>query len=214
MRKWKVYLQLRPRWTIKNLSMLWQIRQKQCLQQLDHTLSWVLLWLTPVYAIPRTIATQLAKFRGQKKIIDTYHTAAVDSNAKIVNTCGYECIPHDLGTYLVVQHAKKTYGRGIKQVQVLLQPSTRGGFSGGTIASLSSATEGLDKEEVNDFFTDGMYLVPKQLRAGTLLYRRSCFGTRYIPSVKKSFTSSLSNPSVALDKEAIVPPLKPPRVLG
>ncbi len=67
--------------------------------------------------------------------IDNYHALAEETGARIVHCCGYDSIPSDLGTLVLQEHAQSVYGRYCSKVQMVLWAS-RGGFSGGTVASL------------------------------------------------------------------------------
>ncbi len=67
--------------------------------------------------------------------IDRYHAAAVASGARIVHTCGFDSIPSDLGVWLL----HRAHGT-LKRVTYVVE-SLRGGFSGGTIASLVNGVD-------------------------------------------------------------------------
>lgn len=67
--------------------------------------------------------------------IDRFGAEAKASGACIVHACGYDSIPSDLGTLMVQEKAMADHGRFAPTVKHLFGP-TRGGFSGGTIASM------------------------------------------------------------------------------
>jgi short subunit dehydrogenase-like uncharacterized protein len=67
--------------------------------------------------------------------IDRFHAAAVKSGARIVHTCGFDSIPSDLGMWLL----HRAHGT-LKRVTYVVE-SLRGGFSGGTVASLVNGVE-------------------------------------------------------------------------
>lgn len=67
--------------------------------------------------------------------IDAFDDIARKSGARIVNACGFDSIPSDLGTYLLHRTATEQ-GLGQLEKTTLLVTSMRGGFSGGTIDSL------------------------------------------------------------------------------
>ena len=68
-----------------------------------------------------------------RAMIDAHHEAAVASGSKIVHCCGFDSIPSDLGTLLLVEHMKKS-GAQCASVAFYMG-AARGGASGGTLAS-------------------------------------------------------------------------------
>jgi short subunit dehydrogenase-like uncharacterized protein len=70
-----------------------------------------------------------------KRMIDRYEDAARRSGARIVHNCGFDSIPSDLGVHFLQQHAQARFGRPCASVKMRVR-SMRGGFSGGTVASL------------------------------------------------------------------------------
>ena len=67
--------------------------------------------------------------------IDRYHETAQSTGARIVNSCGFDSIPSDLGVLLAHQKAVNA-GLGPLLDTTLVVRSLKGGFSGGTIDSL------------------------------------------------------------------------------
>jgi short subunit dehydrogenase-like uncharacterized protein len=67
--------------------------------------------------------------------IDAFHAPAGQSGARIVQCCGYDSIPSDLGVLMVQEFALAQYGRPCPTVHHLMGPA-KGGLSGGTIASM------------------------------------------------------------------------------
>jgi short subunit dehydrogenase-like uncharacterized protein len=70
-----------------------------------------------------------------KRMIDRYEDAARQSGARIVHNCGFDSIPSDLGVHFLQQHAQAKFGQPCATVKMRVR-SMRGGFSGGTVASL------------------------------------------------------------------------------
>jgi short subunit dehydrogenase-like uncharacterized protein len=66
--------------------------------------------------------------------IDEFHDAAKKSNTRIVPTCGFDSIPSDLGVFFLVEQARQR-GKKLAEVRGFVM-DTRGGFSGGTVASI------------------------------------------------------------------------------
>ncbi|MGE6757913.1 saccharopine dehydrogenase family protein [Corallococcus interemptor] len=70
-----------------------------------------------------------------RKTIDTHDAQARQTGARIVHTCGFDSIPSDLGTLMVQDYMREKHGGHCDQVRFHLT-RMRGGFSGGTIASM------------------------------------------------------------------------------
>jgi len=68
--------------------------------------------------------------------IDRHHDRARETGAKIVPTCGFDSIPSDLGVLMMVERAR-SLGKKLARVRFFAGES-RGGVSGGTIASMIS----------------------------------------------------------------------------
>lgn len=78
-----------------------------------------------------------------RKMIDLYHDKAIDNNVKIVNSCGYDSIPSDMGVYFINKNLSK------KNLKIKMRVTgTKGGYSGGTYASMQNIIKeaSLDKE--------------------------------------------------------------------
>ena len=70
-----------------------------------------------------------------KQMIVKYEKAAKKSGARIVNCCGFDSIPSDLGTHFLQQHGKQQFGSYFNSVKLRVK-AMKGGASGGTIASM------------------------------------------------------------------------------
>ncbi|XHX78691.1 MAG: saccharopine dehydrogenase family protein [Stenomitos frigidus ULC029] len=68
-----------------------------------------------------------------KTLIDHYHTQATTDGTRIIPCCGFDSVPSDLGTYLVVRHLQRALGVPCQAVKAYFQAF--GGFNGGTLAS-------------------------------------------------------------------------------
>ncbi len=69
-----------------------------------------------------------------KRMIDRYQSAAQASGARIVNSCGFDSIPSDLGVKFLQQQAMQRFGSYCSRVKMRVK-AMKGGASGGTIAS-------------------------------------------------------------------------------
>lgn len=79
------------------------------------------------------------------EMIRRYESAAKDSGARIVHSCGFDSIPSDMGTWFLQQYSESEYGETCSDVRMRVQ-TLKGGMSGGTVASLLN----LWKEEATD----------------------------------------------------------------
>ena len=70
-----------------------------------------------------------------RKMIDTHHDRARASGAKIVNCCGFDSVPMDIGVWFLQRAAHEKYGSYCKSISMLVK-ATKGAASGGTLASM------------------------------------------------------------------------------
>ncbi len=70
-----------------------------------------------------------------RQMIDQHHHAALQSGARIVNSCGFDSVPMDIGVWFLQREAKKRHGEYCEAITMLVK-ATKGGASGGTIASM------------------------------------------------------------------------------
>ena len=68
-----------------------------------------------------------------RTLIDRYHTQAAADGTRIIPCCGFDSVPSDLGTYLVVRHLQRELNQSCQSVTAYFQMA--GGFNGGTLAS-------------------------------------------------------------------------------
>jgi short subunit dehydrogenase-like uncharacterized protein len=69
-----------------------------------------------------------------KGLIDQHHVAAQRKGTRIIPFCGFDSIPSDLSAHLANQAMLERYGEACVATKVAF--SIRGGFNGGTLASL------------------------------------------------------------------------------
>ncbi len=74
-----------------------------------------------------------------RDMIDAHHARAQATGARIVHACGYDSIPSDLGTLMVQGHMREKHGARCAEVKCFA--SLKGGFSGGTVASMLNMVE-------------------------------------------------------------------------
>ena len=70
-----------------------------------------------------------------RKMIDMHHDRAKQTGAKIVNCCGFDSVPMDIGVWFLQRAAHEKYGSYCKSISMLVK-ATKGTASGGTLASM------------------------------------------------------------------------------
>ncbi|GAF63082.1 putative membrane protein [Psychrobacter sp. JCM 18903] len=81
-----------------------------------------------------------------KDMMDKYQDAAKQSGARIVNSCGFDSIPSDLGVYFTQTQAEEKFGRACNVIHMRVK-AAKGGLSGGTIASMATIFEEVGKDK-------------------------------------------------------------------
>ncbi|CFA11711.1 saccharopine dehydrogenase (NAD+%2C L-lysine forming) [Mycobacterium tuberculosis] len=93
----------------------------------------------PLVAACAAAGTDYADLTGEpmfmRNSIDLYHKQAADTGARIVHACGFDSVPSDLSVY-ALYHAAREDGAGELTDTNCVVRSFKGGFSGGTIASM------------------------------------------------------------------------------
>ena len=69
-----------------------------------------------------------------KKMLDKHELAAQNSGARIINCCGFDSIPSDLGVHFLQQVSQQENGHSFNHVKLRVK-AMKGGVSGGTVAS-------------------------------------------------------------------------------
>ena len=70
-----------------------------------------------------------------RRMLQRYDAAALKSGARIVNCCGFDSIPSDLGVHFLQRQAMQRFGAPCTRIKMRVK-AMRGGFSGGTAASM------------------------------------------------------------------------------
>lgn len=81
-----------------------------------------------------------------KDMMDKYQDTAKQSGARIVNSCGFDSIPSDLGVYFTQQQAKEKFGSTCDVINMRVK-AAKGGLSGGTIASMATIFEEVGQDK-------------------------------------------------------------------
>lgn len=70
-----------------------------------------------------------------RRVIDAHHDRAFETGAKIVNCCGFDSIPSDVGALMLADHFTETHHTSVTRIDYNVT-RLKGGASGGTLASV------------------------------------------------------------------------------
>ena len=95
-----------------------------------------------------------------RRIIDRFHTKAKEKNIKIINSCGFDSIPSDMGVFYSQKIMLEKTGKYASTINMRVA-GAKGGISGGTYNSLSNVLEeALVDKEVRKTLTNPYGLNP------------------------------------------------------
>lgn len=80
-----------------------------------------------------------------RRMIGKYEADAKQSGARIVNCCGFDSVPSDLGVWFLQQQALQQFGVPCTTVKMRVK-AMRGGASGGTVASIVNVVREATKD--------------------------------------------------------------------
>jgi short subunit dehydrogenase-like uncharacterized protein len=102
------------------------------------------LFGTPLVEACVETGTDYCDLTGEVQWIDEmirrFEPQAKASGARIVHCCGFDSIPSDLGNWVLQQAAQARFGAPCTRVKMRVK-ALRGGFSGGTVASLMNVVK-------------------------------------------------------------------------
>ena len=75
-----------------------------------------------------------------RRIIDKYHLKAKENKIKIINSCGFDSIPSDMGVFYFQNRLFEKTGKYASKISMRLV-GAKGGISGGTYNSLTNVLE-------------------------------------------------------------------------
>ena len=79
-----------------------------------------------------------------RAMLERYEEDAKASGARLVHCCGFDSIPSDMGVFFLQREAERRFETPCERVTYRLK-AARGGFSGGTVASLLNVAEELKR---------------------------------------------------------------------
>lgn len=97
------------------------------------------LYGSPLVKVCAETGTDYCDLTGEvqwiRRMIEAHEPTARQSGARIVHCCGFDSIPSDLGVHYLQAEAQRRFGAPCTRVKLRIR-KLRGGFSGGTVASL------------------------------------------------------------------------------
>jgi short subunit dehydrogenase-like uncharacterized protein len=112
--------------------------------------------------------------------IERFDAVAKKSGARIVHTCGFDSIPSDMGVLFLSQTLHKKGLSGHLLDTVLAVERARGGFSGGTVASLLNVLDEAKASSARrDLLSDPYSLSPQRAEEPDLGPQRGLTTSRY-----------------------------------
>lgn len=107
------------------------------------------LYGSPLVKVCAETGTDYCDLTGEvqwiQRMITAHEATAKRTGARIVHCCGFDSIPSDLGVHVLQSAALARFGAPATRVKLRIK-SLRGGFSGGTVASLMNVM----REVAND----------------------------------------------------------------
>lgn len=80
-----------------------------------------------------------------RKMIDKYQEKALESGVRLVNCCGFDSVPSDMGVFFMQKKALELTGGYFEQISMRLK-AAKGGLSGGTVASMFNISQEAQKD--------------------------------------------------------------------
>jgi short subunit dehydrogenase-like uncharacterized protein len=100
-----------------------------------------------------------------RKMIDAHQAEAEKTGARIVHACGFDSIPSDMGVFFLQHKAKERHGIPCSHIKMRIE-AMRGGFSGGTLATLIDMQKGARDPSIRRVMTEPYSLNPEGQRQG------------------------------------------------
>lgn len=85
-----------------------------------------------------------------RDLIDRHHAQAAADGTRIIPFCGFDSVPSDLGSFLLVEHARRELGVGCRWIKAFFQ--MQGGLNGGTLATVFHLVESGQAARARDLF--------------------------------------------------------------
>lgn len=117
-------------------------------------------------------------------VIERHHARAAADGTRIIPFCGFDSVPSDLGTWVLVEHLRD---RGTRCAEVVSAFRLRGGLNGGTLATAIQLFEsGQVRRSGNPFLLNGPGR--PRLSREEFLRERDRGGVRWSPELRRWLT--------------------------
>ncbi|HEX4871285.1 MAG TPA: saccharopine dehydrogenase NADP-binding domain-containing protein [Nevskiaceae bacterium] len=97
------------------------------------------LYGSPLVKVCAESGTDYVDLTGEvqwiRRMVLAHEARARETGARIIHCCGFDSIPSDLGVHVLQREAQQRFGAPCQRVKLRIK-ALRGGFSGGTVASL------------------------------------------------------------------------------
>jgi short subunit dehydrogenase-like uncharacterized protein len=128
------------------------------------------LYGAPLVSACAELGTHYCDLTGEahwmRHMIDTHERSAQQSGARIVFTCGFDCIPSDLGTLFLQNEMQARHAVQAAEIKFRVK-GFKGGASGGTIASMLNMLEAASENpEILRIMNEPYALNPSDQRDG------------------------------------------------
>jgi short subunit dehydrogenase-like uncharacterized protein len=125
---------------------------------------------SPLVAACAAAGTDYCDLTGEvhwvQRMIEAHQDAAAENGARIVFSCGFDCIPSDLGAFFMQREMQARHGVPCSKVQYRVKGFS-GGASGGTVASMLTMMEEAERDpSVRRVMTEPYALNPKDQQSG------------------------------------------------
>jgi short subunit dehydrogenase-like uncharacterized protein len=80
------------------------------------------------------------EIRWVRRMVELYDAKARETGARIINSCGFDSLPSDMGVYFLQKKALEQYGEYCLRVKFRAKAAD-GAFSGGTVATMLNETK-------------------------------------------------------------------------
>lgn len=139
------------------------------------------------------------------KMLDRYEDAAKKSGARIVNCCGFDSVPSDLGVYFLQQQARQRFSKNCSKVKMRVK-AMKGAASGGTVASMTNVFKEVAKDaELRKTLANPYAICPKD--HGFTVRQNNMNRPQYDADFKSwtaPFVMALINTRIVLRTNAII----------
>lgn len=95
-----------------------------------------------------------------KQMLNKYHNIANQTGARIMHCCGVDSVPSDLGVYFTNKRSLQKFNEPVNRVKCFIK-KFKGGFSGGTVASIRKNIEWAKKHKSEARQLANPYLICK-----------------------------------------------------